>query len=212
MAVLTITKDKGGTSRPTAMTSVPQPQEVQIAALQGLAQRAGVNGAFLADTISAFATHERIAARFANAAARQTSAQELQALHENCARAHLAHLAIMEELMQAIALDPMYVSPAARMTTYVNERLGQAPLLSGSIDQVSLEITLVGLQLAMLEEDRLNVQLLAEVAARIQPSELKNVLQVAAERLGTAIAQPLEQVRTAYATLFLGCVMGQTKK
>ena len=209
MAVLLVTNQEGGKSRPTEMTVVPQPQEVQITALQGLAQEAGVNGVFLADSISAFATHERVAARFGKAAARQTTAQTLQELHEQCARAHLTHLAVMEELMQGIGLDPMYVSPAGRMVAYVNEKLTQAPLLSGSVDPVTMEITLVGLQLALLEEDWANIRILAELAARTRPSTLKNALQATAKRLDESIAQPHEQVRAAYGALFLERVLGQ---
>lgn len=206
MAVLFVTKDKGGLSRPAEMTVVLPSQQMPLQALQQIAP--GIDQVFLADMLSAFAMHNRAAARLSRAAAEQSSMDELRDLHESLARKHIEHLTTLEALMQVLGLDPLYASPAARMAGYRAEGLMEAPLLAGSVDPTTMELALVEVGLALAEMDDANTQALAAIAARTQPSAAKNALEDAIERLDVDDTTTLDAIRTARRSLVVAGALG----
>lgn len=211
MAVLIVTKGKGGTSRPTDMTVVAPGQLVSIDAFEASAEDAKVNALFLADMLSAFIAHERMAVRFGLAAAQQASVTEQQELHEALTRAHGEYLTVLVDLVESLGLNPLYVSPAARIAIYRDEGLLRAPLLAGSIDTTTADFALMDVALAMIEMGWANIQALAEIAAEARPSTIKNVLQTAAEQLDAELAETLAHVHAARQALLVDRVLAQGK-
>lgn len=211
MAILIVTKGKGGTSRPADMTVVAPRQEMPIDSLQAIAQEAKVDGIFLADMLSAFMAHERMSVRFGLAAVQQASVAEQQELHDALTRAHGEYLTVLVELAESLGLDPLYVSPAARIAIYRDQGLLGCPLLAGSIDTATADLALMDVALALIEMGWANIQALAEIAAEARPSKLKSMLQTAAEQLDAEIAETLAHVHAARQALLVDRVLAHEK-
>lgn len=210
MTVLMVTNAKGGLSRPMAMTVIPQAQEMPIDELQQIGEEAGISGVHFAGIMSAFINHERCAARFSFAAARQVTGEDLRELHTELANTHMGHISILEKLMTTIGLDPRYVSPAARMASYLDEKLMQAPLLAGSVEQMTMELFTVEVALAMIGADHANADLLMEIAVEAQPSSFKDTLRAAAERWVADAEEAFEQIRSARQALLVEVALAET--
>ena len=203
MTVLIVTKAKGGVSRPMSMTVIPQPQEIPVDELQGIGEEAGISGVPFAGLLSGFINHERCAARFSLAAARQVSQEDIRGLHNELARTHLGHVSTMQALMTVIGLDANYVGPAARMASYLDEKLMHAPLLAGSVDPMTMERFTVEVALAMIAIDQLNAELLVQIAIEAKPSDFKDTLRAAAERWAASTEEGFENLRSARQALLL---------
>lgn len=199
MAVLAITKGKGGVGRPATMTVIPPSREVSIEALRRIAQEAGLDGLVVADLLSALAMHERSAARFEIAAARQAGSEELSRLHAGLAHAHLAHLATLESVMKALGIDPLYASPMSRMAHHLGAGLIAAPLLSGSVDATTMDAALLDVALIMIEKCQDTARVLGALAAAAKPSAATDALREGVRRLQGDTDKTVEHVRSTLA-------------
>lgn len=209
MDVRVVTKEKGGLSRPLGMTVVPPAREVPVEKLRAIAKGTGLDGLFLADALSAAATHQRGAAQLARAAARQTSREELRQLHESLAEEHASHLATLESLMKTLGLDPMYVSPAARLAHHSALLMMRVPLLSGSVDRVTMDCALLDLVRASYEQAQAVARMLVLLAVHAKPSSQTDAIRTAGEELGKKVGPVLERLRTATEAFAIAAAMGQ---
>ena len=96
MATLNVSKEKGGTGRPSGMTVVPPSQEVPLEALQSIGKDAGLDGVALADFISAMAMHDRHATNFFRAAAIQTTAADRRKIHESLVKLYTSRVTTLQ--------------------------------------------------------------------------------------------------------------------
>lgn len=209
MADLVITKAKGGFGRPAEMTVIPPQRQVTIESLRAVAKDAGLNGVFLADTLSALAMHARAASRFELAAARQAGSTEMSQLHSSLAHAHMAHLQTIEALMRALGVDPMYASPLARMNHFLDGGLLAAPRLAGSVDAAAMAATLLDIALAMAEKTQCATQTLRAITAVAKPSRSADALRAAVERLEADVGATLNHVRQTREQLLVACATAQ---
>src|SRR5690606_5735746 len=105
---------KGGVGRSAGMTVVLPSQEASLKAIQANVQQAGLNGEALVEMISAMVMHERVGARFARAAGRQTEVVELRKLHKALLTGYTNRVTAFEALLTELGAAPLYVSPAGR--------------------------------------------------------------------------------------------------
>lgn len=197
MATLFVTKDKGGTGRPIHMTVIVPSQMVPLKTLKAIGGE-GIDGIILADMISAIATHDRAAARFARAALEQTETPELRKLHQALAKLYTDRVDTLESLLNKLKLPRLYTSPASRMAGYVAESLTRAPLLSGSIDPEALEFTLLDIAFTLAERTLADTQALAAIAETAKPSSTITALAKAVKTMigGLPMLEKLREART----------------
>ncbi|MDC0715671.1 hypothetical protein [Nannocystis bainbridge] len=207
MSILFVTKASGGHGRPASMTVIPPSQEVSPAALAACGAAAGLNGVALADVVSAIAMHARVSARLARAAAEQTSQPARRQLHEHLAQMYEDRVTTLEGLLHKLGLPRRYVSPAARMAAFVAESVGQAPLLSGSIDAGLLEFVLLDVASTLAERSLADTRALAAIAGSAQPSSVAVQLAKASHALKTDVAL-LEKVQARRSQELLAVVQG----
>ncbi len=196
MATLIVTKNKGGVGRPAGMTVVPPAQEVPLQALQALGARARVDGVALADLLSAITMHDRAAARFARAAAQQSTVPQLREIHLALADGLEAHVSTLEALMAELGLPRLYVSPGSRMAGYLVERLTQAPLLAGSISPEAMEFTLIDVALTVAEKCLADASALKVIATKVKQTKVATALSRAVQAM-TGDTSVLARLRTA---------------
>lgn len=195
MATLIVNKDKGGVGRPIEMTVVPPTQMVPLKTLKAIGGE-GLNGVALADILSAVATHDRAAARFARSAAKQTSTPELRKIHDKLAQLHVDRVDALESLLNRLKLPRLYSSPASRMAAYLAESLARAPLLAGSVEPETLEFTLLDVAFTLAERTLADTLALAAIADKAKPSNTTAALaKTVKSMLGGA--QQLEKLREA---------------
>jgi len=100
----------------------------------------GLNVPFIAGTLSAFLAHERAGATLYRVAAEHSENPMLVEKYDEFGRETAEHIAIYQQLITDLGGDPHYVSPAARMTEQLGQKLLEAPVsLAGSVDLLSLE-------------------------------------------------------------------------
>lgn len=209
MADLVITKAKGGFGRPAEMTVIPPQRQVNIESLRAVAKDAGLNGLFIADSLSSFAMHARAASRFGLAAARQAGSPEMSQLHSSLAHAHMAALQTIEALMRALGVDPQYASPLSRMAHFLDGGLLAAPRLGGSVDAPAMAAVLLDIALAMVERSQCATQTLRAITAAAKPSRSTDALRAAVERLEADIGATLNHVRQTREQLLVACATAQ---
>jgi hypothetical protein len=207
MTTLFVTKASGGKTRPAEMTVVAPGQDLSVEALRKIARGLTLNGLALADTLSAFAAHERAALRLVRAASRQTSRSDLRAIYDGLEGEHQDHLDAIVGLMARAGVDPMYVSPAARMSGFVTERAAQASLLAGSVDAVTLDRAM--LEAVVLASTRCaeNRAALAEIAPRVPASSLRRAMETAAVQFRSAGDPFLQRASAARRTMVVDEVL-----
>jgi rubrerythrin len=142
MKSYTVTRDLGGKTAPTPMSVAPPNGMMQPSALLGM-DVAGVNAPQLADLLSSFLAHERCGVHLYRAVAGATLQDDWRAQFERFGDQTKEHVRILEELVTSLGGDPMYVSPAARLTETQNTKIIETMLVSGSFDQVTAELSLI---------------------------------------------------------------------
>lgn len=124
------TKATGGKAPLMTMATVTAPDaamppELLDAFLAGT----GLNGAFLADLLSSFLTHEQSGLHLYRTAAGLTLDPTLQAKYEEFGEETEQHIAIFEELITRLGGDPGYVSPAARLVEATGMKIAEAAVM-----------------------------------------------------------------------------------
>ncbi|PCC74027.1 hypothetical protein SAMN02745121_07686 [Nannocystis exedens] len=195
MATLTVTKDKGGVSRPEGMTVLEPAQTVPLAQLKAIGKQAGLDGLFVADLVSALAMHERHSARVALAAAEQTERPKRRKVYEKLAQLHAERTGALESLLTQLKLPALYVSPVSRAAGHLVASLAQAPLLAGSVDAEGRECMLLDVAFLLAEQSLANTEVLTSVAAAAERSTTKTALAKTAKLLAASVAT-FEKVRT----------------
>ena len=207
MATLFVTKASGGKTRPAEMTVVAPGQDVSVEALRKIARGIELNGVALADTLSAFAAHERAAIRLVIAAARQTSRDDLRAIYDGLAEEHTKHLDAILGLMRRAGVDPMYVSPAARMAGFQVERASQVMMLAGSVDAATLDRAMLEASVLASTKCAENRAALAEIAPRVPASSLRRAMESAAGHFRATGDPFLQRAANARRTMLIDEVL-----
>jgi len=205
MATMIVTKDSGGAGRSEDMTVVLPSQEVPVSTLRAIGKHSGLDGLIVADVVSALAMHERVAARFARAAAGQSQVGELRKIHEALVQIYTSHVDTLEALLKKFALPRGYVSPAGRMAAYLAQSVAQASLLAGSVRAETMEFILLDVAVTLAERSLATTDAMSAVAAAGQPSSTTTALTKAVKSLATG-KSTLQGLRAVHAQCLVAVV------
>jgi len=191
----------GGRTMPLSMT-ITEPDravtqdELEATVLSGSDR----NVAFIAGTLSAFVAHERAGLSLYRVAAGLSDNPQLVAKYEEFGRETAEHISIYETLIAALGGDPAYVSPAARMTEQMGNKLLEAPIsLAGSVDLLTLETSL--LEAVMIAEHKChdNWKLLSKMGEELTEEPFTSQIR---DAVATVEPQEDEHIRWASDTWF----------
>ena len=192
MATLTVTSDVGGTTKAVACLYVPPERQVTDAGAGTLLEATGLDPAFTADLLSACLAHERCGVHLYRSVAGRSTLEELRARYEELGAETLAHVEILEEVILGAGGDPMYVSPAARLTEKAGAGLVESTyLLDGSIDPLTAELAMVEAVLLAETKDLGNWTLLSQLADAMAAGPVRDALTAAVD---TVLAQEEEHL------------------
>jgi len=192
-SLLIETADTGGRTMPLSMVVCPPDRAVTADALEAqLLSGSGLNAAFIAGALSAFLAHERAGAALYRVAAEHSENPILVDKYSEFGRETIEHIAIYQQLIADLGGDPHYVSPAARMTEQLGQKLLECPVsLAGSVDLLTLETafleavvfaehkchdnwTLLG-QLGEILPDERSRQVVLDAVTAVEPQEDEHI-------------------------------------
>lgn len=183
MPTLFATKETGAKTLPTLMTIAAPAQQMPLEQLRKLGEAANLNGLFLANLLSGFAQLERDAVHLYRVVAERTQNEEWKARYAQFGKESEDHIRIYEELIERLGGDPQYVSPNARLTEFRDSKLLEPLLISGSVDELTLE--LAGLESVIAAENQChaNWELLGALASQIRDASVKGALEDAVKQV-----------------------------
>ncbi len=204
MLTLFPTKDTGAKTLPTLMTITAPEQQMALDALQQLGASAGLNGLLLANLLSCFTQLERDAVHLYRVLAERTHNDDWRERYEAFGKESEDHVRIYEELITKLGGDPQYVSPNARMSEYKDSKLLEALLLSGSVDEFTLELT--GLEAVITAEQQChsNWELLAALADQVDDKAVKGAIQGAVKQVMPQEDEHLTWAKSTWQKTLLG--------
>jgi rubrerythrin len=193
-----VTKDTGGKTRPMPMTVAAPSQMLLPDQLDRMGADAQLNGRFLADLLSAFCAHERCGVHLYRTVAGLTMQPEWKQKYEEFGRETEEHIRIYSDLITRLGGDPMYASPPARLTEFLDTKLMEPILIGGSIDLKTLD--LAGLECVFLAESKChaNWQFLGKLAATLPDGNVKRALQEAVQKVEKQEDEHLEWVQQTW--------------
>jgi rubrerythrin len=175
-----VTKDEGGKMKPVGMGFAEPQCELTEDQLKGFAAGAdSLNGSFFADLLSAFLAHERAGFHLYQAIAEKTQNPILARQYRKFGQESEDHIRILSDLITGLGGDPMYISPAARMTEGMGSKLLETGLLAGSVDIMTLELTMLEAVVFAETKDHANWSFLSMLAQELSDSEAKRAIQTA---------------------------------
>jgi len=189
-----VTSDVGGKSMPTSMTVAPAEATMRPSALLALDAGAGVNAPLLADLLSSFLAHERCGVHLYRTVEGMTQDPEWAAKFREFGEQTKEHVRILESLVLQLGGDPMYVSPAARLTEALDSKLLETLLVSGSFDAATLEVACIEAVLQGERKCHANWEFLRQLADSLPGGSAASALRSAVDAVES---QEDEHVRWA---------------
>ena len=183
MPTLFATKESGALTLPTLMTVAAPEQQIAVDQLQKLGAKENLNGLLLANLLSAFTQLERDAVHLYRCVAEKTRFDAWRSRYAEFGKESEDHVRIYEELISKLGGNPRYVSPNARMCEYKDTKLMEPILLSGSVDEVTLELTCLEAVITAENQCHANWELLDELADTITDTSLKGAIQDAVKQV-----------------------------
>jgi demethoxyubiquinone hydroxylase (CLK1/Coq7/Cat5 family) len=197
MNLMTVTHETGAKTMPIGMT-VAQPESAMSSSeLMSFAEDAQTNTVLFANLISAFAAHERCGVHLYRTAVGLTQFPEWRRRYEEFLTQTVDHVRILSELTVELGGDPLYVSPQARMTEFMNARLMESILLDGSVDNLTRELTMLECVLLAERKCHANWELLDELCQQLPRSDDSSAIERAVTQVK---ADEDEHVRWAQQT------------
>lgn len=145
--------------------------------------KAQANPILLANLLSAFAAHERCGVHLYRTAAGMTQFSEWREKYEEFLAQTEEHVRILSELITELGGEPMYVSPQARMTEFMNTKLMEPILLEGSVDGLTRELTMLEAVLLAERKCHGNWQLLSQLADQLPDATTTEALREAVDQV-----------------------------
>ena len=203
MPTLFPTKDTGAKTLPTLMTVAAPEQQMSLEKLQSLGAAANLNGLLLANLLSAFVQLERDAVHLYRVVATRTKFDEWRARYEEFGKESLEHIQIYENLITKLGGDPQFVSPNARMCEYKSTKMLDTLLMSGSVDELTLELT--GLEAVIAAENQChsNWELLSVLADKVSDPMIKGAIQDAVKQVMPQEDEHLTWAKTTWQNTLL---------
>ena len=128
--------------------------------------------------------HERCGVHLYRSAAGRTTNADFRAQYEEFGQQTERHVQILEELIAGAGGDPMYVSPAARLTEKGNAGLLESTfMLNGPIDLDTAELAIVEAVLLAETKDHGNWELMRQLGEVMADGDLKAAMTAAVEEV-----------------------------
>jgi rubrerythrin len=183
MNPLIVTKATGAKTMPIGMTVTTPECEMTGSELISSMGGAQANPIPLANLLSAFTAHERCGVHLYRTAAGMTQFTEWREKDEEFLAQTEDHVRILSELIEEMGGDPMYVSPQARMTEFMNTKLMEPILLDGSVDGLTRELTMLEDVLLAERKCHANWELLGQLADQSADSASSQAIREAVEQV-----------------------------
>jgi len=197
----------GGKAIPIGMTVVPPERRMGLSDLEGFGVDEELEGIFLANFMSAFAAHKRCVVHLYRMAAGLTQIPEWREKYMEFEDHTADHLRILERLIERLGGDPMYASPQARMTEFVATKLVEPILLEGSVDPLTLELTLLEAVTLAERKRRLNWKLISELADQMRETISKQAMREAVEQVESDQDEHVRWAETRWLRMMIAQVM-----
>jgi hypothetical protein len=144
MAVLTITKDRGGATKVSPALYAEATQQMTDETLAAFMPDSGMNGPFLADLMSGMLAHEQCGTHLYRSCEGRTNNPMLQRKYRELGAETERHVEILMGLIQAAGGHPGYVSPTARAVHGMDTKLVESTFaLNGSLDLMTAEMAML---------------------------------------------------------------------
>jgi hypothetical protein len=193
--VTRVTKDTGAVIRPGPMV-VAEPEHVaNDDRLENVAVEAGLNGPFLADLLSSMAAHERMGVALYRVLQGLSNNPMLQARYAKFERDAIQAVTVHRDLMTRLGAPPNYLSPAARMTEGLDNKIIESFLGAGVADSLTVELKAVEAVLLASAMCVSNTNLLALIAEQTQ-GVVQQTLNDAVQQLKGPQQEHLDWART----------------
>lgn len=209
MPTLFPTKEMGAKTLPTLMTIAAPEQQMSLDALESLGAEGKLNGLLLANLLSAFTQLERDAVHLYRVVATRTQNDEWRARCEAFGKESEDHVRIYEELITRLGGDPLFVSPMARMCEHKSNKMLDTLLLSGSVDELTLELTGLEAVIAAEQQCHSNWELLSALADKVSDPTIKGALQDAVKQVMPQEDEHLTWAKTTWQNALLGYLTKQ---
>lgn len=209
MPTLFPTKEMGAKTLPTLMTIAAPEQQMSLDALESLGAEGKLNGLLLANLLSAFTQLERDAVHLYRVVATRTQNDEWRVRYEAFGKESEDHVRIYEELITRLGGDPLFVSPMARMCEHKSNKMLDTLLLSGSVDELTLELTGLEAVIAAEQQCHSNWELLSALADKVSDPTIKGALQDAVKQVMPQEDEHLTWAKTTWQNALLGYLTKQ---
>lgn len=183
MNPMIVNRETGAKTMPIGMVVTTPECEMTGSDLIGSLGREGPGGILLANLLSAFAAHERCGVHLYRTAAGMTQFPEWREKYEEFLAQTEDHVRILAELTEQLGGDPMYVSPQARMTEFMNTKLMEPILFEGSIDNLTRELTMLEAVLLAERKCHSNWQLLSQLSEQAADKTSADNIREAVEQV-----------------------------
>lgn len=187
-----VTWDTGATAKAGPMMVVNPERQITDEALAAVADGSGLNGPFVADLIASCTTHERCGVSLFKALEAQTNNPAAKHKFHQFQQDASTAVAAYEGLAEQLGIPVAYASHPARMTEAIDTRILSAFLLSGSADQLTVELK--GVEAVLLASTLCvaNASLIRTLGEGLGESDVRTALLGTAEAVMPASEEHLE--------------------
>jgi len=190
------TRATGTVAKAGPMMVVNPEREITDDDLADVAAGTGLNGRFVADMLAACATHERTGVSLYKSLEARTNNPAAKHRFNQFQKDSFDAAAAYDRLAEQLGIPVLYASPPARMTEAMDTRLLSAFLLSGSVDQPTLELKGIEAVLVASTICVANASLLASLAEGIDESPARTAMEETVAAVGPPSEEHLEWAAT----------------
>jgi hypothetical protein len=185
MATLTVTKATGGTAQPMpGMLYVDPECQTTPQELDDLFAGTGLNGAFVADFLSACLTHERCGRHLYKSCEGRTKNPILQAKYREFGAETERHVEILEQLILGAGGNPSYTSAHSRAVEGMDSKLLESTFaFAGSIDMMTAEMAMLDAVFLAESVDHANWKALAQLTDELPEGALREAFRQAVDEV-----------------------------
>ena len=161
--------------------------------LSQVAAGTGLNGPFIADLLASCTTHERTGLNLFKALEARTNNQMAKHRFSQFQTDAVTAVGVLERLMEQLGVPLHYASPPARMTEAMDSKLLEAFLLTGSADDLTVELK--GVEAVLLASTMCvaNTALLRSIAEGLdEGSDARTAMETAVNTLMPVQEEHLE--------------------
>jgi hypothetical protein len=197
MPVLTPTKATGGRTKALAILASEPAQQVSEDELEAFMPGAGLNGPFLAESMSGMLAHERCGRHLYRSCETRSMNPVLQGKYREFGEETEQHVEILERLIAAAGGDPGYCGPMARAVEVSDSKLLESTfMLSGASDPMTDEIVMLDAVFLAECMDHANWTGFAGLADQLPDGELRSACLLALDEVGPEEEEHLTWART----------------